>query len=547
MGFHHTGRTDEARQHKRLALQGIAISHSRGLNTTLERHGGVFHLVSRARSVGRRFTRAFSLQKVYKNWINNQLRPANMRIEDLIRDISTGTVLIRLVETLSGTKCNFAYKSNPTNRTFMIDNMSIALRFISLHVPGLTIAPADVVDGNEQVILGLIWRLILKWQNVLQEPHGEIGESAASQSVVKKTKDAKQKLLDWIRGKVGQYPHVEITSNFSASFDSGMALCALVHAYDPGLIAFDMLDPNRKLDNLALGMQLSEQFLGVPRMMDPEDVAEADDKVMMVYLYEFPKAFLARLESPSGEIGDEAARRIAAEAEEDERRYREAAAAAEEEARRRAAMEAEETRRRREEEETRRRREEEEAQRRRQQQQQQEDHERQLEAQRLASERERMQMFQQHQQQQPHAGGPPQVITNTVVIHESSNIGRLTVEIIKCRGLKTQDIVTQSATPYVIVQVERQKERTRKEKHTLSPNFNERFTFYVSEPYATVDVCVFDYNMLLSDYFMGKVEYPVNKLQYDVPVEAWFPLQPLHSSGKTVTGDIYLIMHLKKG
>ena len=63
MGFHHTGRTDEARQHKRLALQGIAISHSSGLNATLERHGGVFHLVSRARSVGRRFTRAFSLQR----------------------------------------------------------------------------------------------------------------------------------------------------------------------------------------------------------------------------------------------------------------------------------------------------------------------------------------------------------------------------------------------------------------------------------------------------------------------------------------------------
>ncbi len=30
------------------------------------------------------------------------------------------------------------------------------------------IAAADVVDGNVQVVLGLVWRLILTWQNVLK-------------------------------------------------------------------------------------------------------------------------------------------------------------------------------------------------------------------------------------------------------------------------------------------------------------------------------------------------------------------------------------------
>jgi hypothetical protein len=74
-----------------------------------------------------------------------------------------------------------------------------------------------------------------------------------------------------------------------------MALCALVHAYDPSLIPYEMLDPSRKLDNLALGMQLAEQYLGVARMLDPADVAEADDKAMMVYLYEFPKVSFGSL------------------------------------------------------------------------------------------------------------------------------------------------------------------------------------------------------------------------------------------------------------
>lgn len=188
-------------------------------------------------------------------------------------------------------------------------------------------------------------------------------------------------MLEWIRSKVGGYPHVTIGDDFAASFQNGMALCALVHAYDASLIEYGQLDPARHLDNIALGMALAEQYLGVPQMMEPGDVAEADDKLMMVYLYEFPKAFLAKVQSAQSEVGEaddsrareeeerrrreaeEADRRLRLEAEEAERRRREA-----EEADRRFRLEAEEAeRRRREAEEAeRRRREAEEAERRRQ-------------------------------------------------------------------------------------------------------------------------------------------------------------------------------------
>ena len=99
---------------------------------------------------------------------------------------------------------------------------------------------------------------------------------------------------------------------------------------------------------------------------------------------------------------------------------------------------------------------------------------------------------------------------------------------------------------YVVVQVERQNERTRKQKRTLCPKYNERFNFYVSEPYATVDVCIFDDTMLLSDYFLGKVEIPVKNLVLDSSVEGWYALQPLHHSGKAVGGEIFLKLYLHK-
>lgn len=61
-----------------------------------------------------------------------------------------------------------------------------------------------------------------------------------------------------------------------------------------------------------------------------------------------------------------------------------------------------------------------------------------------------------------------------------------------------------------------------------------------------MDVCIFDCNKLFKDEFMGKVEIPVKSLQFDVPVEGWYPLQPL-TAGKIVHGELFLKVLLTKG
>jgi hypothetical protein len=137
--------------------------------------------------------------KAFTAWINHSLkgeRPPVAAIGDCTKELGSGLVLIRLVEHFSRTKCPFPYKAAPANRTLCIDNVSVALKYLGQYVPNLAIAPADIVDGNTQVILGLLWRMILKWQNSLQvqRTQGEVGEQAtatASESVVKTTKDAK--------------------------------------------------------------------------------------------------------------------------------------------------------------------------------------------------------------------------------------------------------------------------------------------------------------------------------------------------------------------
>ena len=64
------------------------------------------------------------------------------------------------------------------------------------------VAAADIVDGNEKIVLGLVWRLILTF-----------GINEVSDS-------GKAGLLEWAKTTTEGYPGVRI-SNFTSSWESG--------------------------------------------------------------------------------------------------------------------------------------------------------------------------------------------------------------------------------------------------------------------------------------------------------------------------------------
>ena len=73
----------------------------------------------------------------------------------------------------------------------------------------------------------------------------------------------KNALLLWAQNSTEGYAHVNIT-NFSSSFKSGMAFCALIHAHRPHLIHYHTLDPNNAAVNLETAFAAGEQ-IGVDR------------------------------------------------------------------------------------------------------------------------------------------------------------------------------------------------------------------------------------------------------------------------------------------
>ena len=88
-------------------------------------------------------------------------------------------MLIALIETLSGESVTQRYHKNPHLDIQKIENCSIAIDFIKKFMrvnvsakgifllswkPYLTILRLDLATGNQKVLMGLIWRLILHFQ-----------------------------------------------------------------------------------------------------------------------------------------------------------------------------------------------------------------------------------------------------------------------------------------------------------------------------------------------------------------------------------------------
>lgn len=64
-------------------------------------------------------------------------------------------------------------------------------------------------------------------------------------------------LLKWCQNKTVGYRNIDIT-NFSSSWNDGLALCAIMHSYLPDRIPYDKLNQNDKRRNFSLAFAAAE-------------------------------------------------------------------------------------------------------------------------------------------------------------------------------------------------------------------------------------------------------------------------------------------------
>ncbi|XP_068198870.1 cytospin-A-like isoform X2 [Antennarius striatus] len=81
-------------------------------------------------------------------------------------------------------------------------------------------------------------------------------------------------LLRWCQGRTRGYKNIEIT-NFSSSWEDGLAFCAVYHTYVPTLVPYDALNPADKMENLDLAFKTGES-VGIAATLTTEEMLKAD-------------------------------------------------------------------------------------------------------------------------------------------------------------------------------------------------------------------------------------------------------------------------------
>ncbi|EIN12862.1 actinin-like protein [Punctularia strigosozonata HHB-11173 SS5] len=211
-------------------------------------------------------------ERTFCNWLNSRLESHGYPpMSSLATDLSDGVRLIQLVEIMGDASLG-RYNKAPRMRVQKAENVNKALEFINSRGVKLTnIGPEDIIDGNLKLILGMIWTLILRFSIA------DISEEGLS---------AKEGLLLWCQRKTEPYVEVNV-QDFSSSWSDGLAFCALIHAHRPDLLDYNKLNKSDRHGNTRLAFQIAAEELGIPRLLEVEDVCDVprpDERSIMTYV-----------------------------------------------------------------------------------------------------------------------------------------------------------------------------------------------------------------------------------------------------------------------
>ncbi|XP_052441872.1 nesprin-2-like isoform X3 [Carassius gibelio] len=252
-------------------------------------------------------------KRTFTNWINAQLskRSHPAVVQDLFSDLGDGTRLLDLLEVMSGQRMKrergrgvFQHRGNIETALNFLKNKSIKL--VNINIP-------DIIEGKPSIILGLIWTIILHCHieelantlsygsrsssldslSSLDSVPGSPGSSpvprGASPLHNRFRLSAKKTLLLWVREQCQKAGCSASVRDFKSSWRTGEVFLAILCSLRPDLVDLSQVQTSSHRENLERAFHLAEKELGIPRLLEPEDidVSNPDEKSIMTYIAQF--------------------------------------------------------------------------------------------------------------------------------------------------------------------------------------------------------------------------------------------------------------------
>ncbi|TRY57105.1 hypothetical protein DNTS_023981, partial [Danionella cerebrum] len=252
-------------------------------------------------------------KRTFTKWINSHLAKRNppLVVSDLFEDVKDGVMLLALLEVLSGHKLP-CEQGRKLRRIHWVANVGRALKFLEGRrsayrgspIKLVNINTTDVVDGRPAIVLGLVWTIILYFQieeltSHLPAPQpqsssnssveGSNSTEPSSPPVKRKPRlsfqgGAKRALLKWVQNTATKRMGLDV-KDFGPSWRTGVAFHAVIFALQPHLVNMELVWRRANRENLEEAFSVAEKELGIPRLLDPEDVDvdKPDEKSIMTY------------------------------------------------------------------------------------------------------------------------------------------------------------------------------------------------------------------------------------------------------------------------
>uniref|UniRef100_A0A4X2JQN6 Calponin-homology (CH) domain-containing protein n=1 Tax=Vombatus ursinus TaxID=29139 RepID=A0A4X2JQN6_VOMUR len=253
-------------------------------------------------------------KRTFTKWINSHLAKRNppMVVDDLFEDMKDGVKLLALLEVLSGQKLP-CEQGRHLKRIHSVANIGTALKFLEgRRIKLVNINSTDIADGRPSIVLGLVWTIILYFQieeltsnlpqlQSLSSSTSSMDSVLSSETasppnkrkvVTKAQGNAKKALLKWVQYTAAKQVGIEV-KDFGRSWRSGVAFHSVIHAIRPELVDLEKVKGRPNRENLEEAFTIAETELGIPRLLDPEDVDvdKPDEKSIMTYVAQFLKYY----------------------------------------------------------------------------------------------------------------------------------------------------------------------------------------------------------------------------------------------------------------
>jgi hypothetical protein len=233
-------------------------------------------------------------KEVFTKWMSHILK-ITIKPENLQKNFQNCIIPSYLIEKLTGKKVPLNLLNyEPKNRTHELQNAKNFLQFMEedCKLEFVNAIPEELVDGDLDVILDLIWSLILKFHmhRDIKDYDPQLYESFLEVEL----------MIDWVNNCIAE--HELKVVNLKTDLVDGKVLLYILQRFDDSIEIQEILalEDVRKIVSKAL--ELAESKLNIPQIVTSENLCEKFDLCSnLTYLSFFRQLELQRLSEQSKE------------------------------------------------------------------------------------------------------------------------------------------------------------------------------------------------------------------------------------------------------